>query len=90
VRVDLVRVSDGYARSFSVKTNKELGRSGYCDTFVETAQDQELRIAKEAHATHINSLWSTLAQAANGKDFTTASATLAQLATATLAVYELA
>lgn len=81
VKVILARDTDGYVRTFSVKTRKELGSNvyKYLETFIESVSDMTAREEKYQKERDVRNMWAELEQAARDKKLDTMKDLIAKL-----------
>jgi len=76
MKVVLKRKTDGYERTFSVKTNIEKGASRYHSSAVETIADMERREFNLKREQELRNAWKTLEAAASQKNLAAADAAI--------------
>lgn len=81
-RIRFNRISDNHERVFSVRTGYERdngGKYSIANSFVETLEKYEKRLASQELRNHLNSAWSELEQAVSRKDVSLAKELLSKV-----------
>lgn len=82
MKVVLMRDTDGYKRMFSLKTGRELGRTGLSHSFIESLDVMKAREVLKDRELELNRAWSAIQAAANNRDMVALRAAMAVLETA--------